>query len=75
VPVLLTASDAAHAARVGTPERAERLKHTDVASAEHKRRTTELLRVDHPNRLDLDTSDLPPSEAARLIIAHAERLT
>ncbi len=74
VPVLLAASDAAHAARVGSPERAERLKHTDVASAEHKRRTTELLRVDHPNRLDLDTTHLPPEQAARLIIAHAERL-
>lgn len=74
LPVLLRASDAAHAARVNSPERAERLKHTDVDSAAHKRRTEELLRIDHPNRLDLDTTDLPPSEAARLIIAHAERL-
>ena len=74
VPVLLTASDAAHASRVGSPERAERLKHTDVDSAAEKRRREALLRVDHPNRLDLDTSTLPPSEAARLIIAHAERL-
>jgi hypothetical protein len=74
VPVLLSASDAAHASRVGSPERAERLKHTDFESAAEKRRREELLRVDHPNRLDLDTTDLPPSEAARLIIAHAERL-
>ena len=74
LPVLLTASDAAHAARVGSRDRAERLKHTDVESALHKRRTEELLRIEHPNRLDLDTTDLPPSEAARLIIEHAERL-
>lgn len=74
VPVVLTASDAAHAARVPSPERAERLKHTDAASAERKRHTTELLRIDHPNRLDLDTTDLPPDQAASLIIAHAERL-
>lgn len=74
VPVVLRASDAAHAARIGSPERAERLKHTHAESAQHKRRTTELLRVDHPNRLDLDTTHLPPSEAARLIIEHAERL-
>jgi hypothetical protein len=74
VPVLLRASDAAHASRVNSAERAERLKHTDVESAAQKRRTEELLRIDHPNRLDLDTTDLPPSEAARLIIAHAERL-
>lgn len=74
VPVVLTASDTAHASRVGSVERAERLKHTDVDSAARKRLAEPLLRIDHPNRLDLDTSDLPPSEAARLIIAHAERL-
>lgn len=74
VPVLLTASDAAHAARIGTPERAARLKHTDVASAQDKRRITDLLAIVHPNRLDIDTTDLPPAEAARLIIEHAERL-
>lgn len=74
VPVLLTASDAAHASRVGSADREARLKHTDVESAAEKRRTEQLLRIDHPNRLDLDTTDLPPSEAARLIIAHAERL-
>ena len=74
VPVVLRASDAAHAARIGSPERAERLKHTHAESAQHKRRTTELLRIDHPNRLDIDTTHLPPSEAARLIIEHAERL-
>ena len=74
VPVVLRASDAAHAARMASPDRAERLKHTDAASAEHKRHTTELLHIDHPNRLDLDTTELPPDHAARIIIAHAERL-
>lgn len=74
VPVILTASDAAHAERMASPDRAERLKMTDVTGAEHKRRSTELLRIDHPNRLDLDTTTLPPSEAARLIIDYAERL-
>lgn len=74
VPVLLTASDAAHAARMASPERAERLKHTDAASAEWKRQHTELLRVSHPNRIDIDTTELPPDQAARLIIEHAERL-
>lgn len=74
VPVLLRASDAAHAARIPSSERAERLKQTDAEGALHKRQTTELLRVDHPNRLDLDTTHLPPAKAARLIIEHAERL-
>jgi hypothetical protein len=74
VPVLLTASDAAHADRITSPERAERFKMTDAAGAIHKRRTTELLRVIHPNRLDLDTTRLPPATAARMIISHATRL-
>lgn len=74
VPVLLRASDAAHADRMASPERAERLKHTDPASAQQKRRTSHLLLVDHPNRLDFDTTTLPPAEAARIIIEHAERL-
>lgn len=74
VPVLLAASDAAHAARMVSPDRAERLKMTDAEAAERKRQTRQLVRVDHPNRLDLDTTDLPPDEAARIIIAHAERL-
>ncbi|WP_297104016.1 hypothetical protein [uncultured Devosia sp.] len=74
VPVLLAASDAAHAARVNSPDRSERLKLTDVEGAARKRRTEDLLRIEHPNRLDLDTSDMPPEEAARSIIAHAERL-
>jgi hypothetical protein len=59
---------------MAAPERAARLKHTDAISAEQKRRSTELLRIDHPNRLDIDTTDMPPADAARLIITHAERL-
>jgi hypothetical protein len=71
IPVLLSASDAAHANRMASPERAERLKMTDVVGAEHKRRTTELLRVNHRNRLDIDTTSVPPAEAAQMIISYA----
>lgn len=74
VPVVLTASDAAHNIRIPSPDRAERLKMTDAEGALRKRRTNELLRIEHPNRLDLDTTDLPPDAAARTIIAYAERL-
>jgi hypothetical protein len=74
VPVLLTASDAAFAARMAAPDRQERLKHTDAEGAAKDRLKRPLLGVDHPNRLDLDTTNLPPEEAARIIIAHAERL-
>lgn len=72
VPVILTASDAAHAARVPSAERETRLKMTDVEGAAKARAAKELLRVDHPNRFDLDTSAISPAEAARLIVAHAE---
>jgi hypothetical protein len=74
IPVLLTASDAAHASRMGSPERAERLKMTDATGAELKRRTTELFRISHPNRLDLDTTDLQPEHAAQAIFSHAKVL-
>jgi hypothetical protein len=75
IPVFLTASDAAHASRIPSPEREQRLKATNVAGAERVRQARRIISLDHPNRLDLDTTDLPPEEAARLIIAHAERLT
>ncbi len=74
VPVFLRASDAAHAARIPSPERETRLKSTNVAGALHKRRTRPLISLDHRNRLDLDTTDLPPAAAAAQIIAHAESL-
>jgi len=74
VPVILTASDAAHAERMASPEREERLKMTDAEGAARVRATRPLLRIDHANRLDLDTSTMPPDHAAQLIIEHAERL-
>lgn len=74
VPVALHATEAAYAERIPAADRAERLKHTDVESAAHRRRTTELLRIDHPNRLDLDTTHISPDDAARTIIAHIEGL-
>ena len=74
VPVFLVASDAAHAIRVPSPEREQRLKATNAAGAERVRRSRDIISLHHPNRLDLDTSDLPPQDAARIIIEHAERL-
>lgn len=74
VPVLLTASDAAHAERIASSDRAERLKMTDAHGAEQIRRAHELLRINHRNRLDINTTELPPAKAAQIIIAHALRL-
>lgn len=72
VPVFLSASDAAHAARIPSADREARLKMTDAAGAELVRRSRRLLAVDHANRLDLNTTELPPEEAAQRVIAHAE---
>ncbi|OIS95115.1 hypothetical protein [Brucella cytisi] len=74
VPVILTASDTAHSCRMASPDRAERFKMTDAVAAARKRQTTELLRVNHPHRLDIDTTDMPPVEAARKIISYAASL-
>ncbi|MET3926496.1 chloramphenicol phosphotransferase [Devosia sp. 2618] len=74
VPVILSASDAAHAERIPSEDREQRLKMTDVTGAAHVRQTRPLLAIDHPNLLQLDTTHLPPDQAARTIIEHAERL-
>src|SRR5690606_22491099 len=74
LPVILTASDAAHAERIPSPEREGRLKMTDATGAALVRQRRPLLQIDHPNRLALDTTSLPPERAAQLLIEHAERL-
>ena len=73
-PVLLICDEAEHARRIPTAERAANMKHTDVASGIERRRSVPLLPIDHPNRMTLDTTHLPPAEAAARIIAAAERL-
>lgn len=73
VPVMLTASEAAHDERIPSAERESRLKMTDAPGAARVRQTREILRVTHPNRLDLDTTQLPAAAAAEAIIAHARR--
>ena len=74
LPVQLRCDEAEHLRRIDTPERAANLKHTDVAAALHRRNTVASLLVNHPNRMTLDTTHLPPAEAAARIIAAAERL-
>lgn len=74
VPVVLTCAEAENMQRVAAPDRAQNMKHTDPVSALHRRKTSKLLPIDHPNRLDIDTTDLPPEQTAAQIIAHAERL-
>ena len=70
VPVMLAATDAVHAERIPSPDRAERFKMTDIDAAHKKRTESRLLNVDHPNRIDVDTSAMPSGDAAQLIIDH-----
>ena len=72
VPVILTASDTAHAVRIPSAERETRMKMTDADGAARVRQERRTLEVDHPNRLDLDTTHLPANGAAERIIRHAE---
>lgn len=72
VPVILTASDTAHAVRIPSAERETRMKMTDADGAARVRQERRILEVDHPNRLDLDTTHLPANAAAERIIRHAE---
>jgi hypothetical protein len=75
LPVLLLVDEAEHARRIGTPDRAANLKHTDVESGLTRRRTVRLLPIVHPNYVELDVSHLTPAEAAGQITARAERLS
>lgn len=75
VPVVLTASDEAHTARIPSQDRQERLKMTDAEGAARVRKANRLLDIAHPNRLDLDTTHLAPEAAARTIISHVESLS
>lgn len=75
LPVMLDCAEEENARRVADLGRAERLKHTDAASAIARRRTIAQLPVDHPNRLDLDTTHLSADDAADRIIAYAKGLT
>lgn len=72
VPVWLEANEATMRERIGTAERRERFKTTDVGSVERWRSSFRLLEVDHPHGLRLDTSDLLPEQAAGAILAHIE---
>lgn len=74
VPVVVTCSDDAFAKRIGNADRIARMKFTDAAGAEAYRTYTDLLQFTHPNRFDLDTTDISAAGAAQEIIAYAKGL-
>jgi hypothetical protein len=58
---------------VASPERAARFKETSADKTRENMRTFQLLRIDHPNCLELDITNLLPLQAAQAILAHEEK--
>jgi len=75
VPVVLSCDEEENMRRLVAPGRAEGLKETDVPSARRRLEAEPLLRFAHPNRLDLDITELSPEQATDRIIAHAKGCT
>jgi phosphatidylserine/phosphatidylglycerophosphate/cardiolipin synthase-like enzyme len=73
VPVRLLCDQTELVQRVASPERAMRLKSMNAENAAREVRLRQVLKVDHPNAMTLDTSTIGPEESARLILAHVER--
>ena len=73
VPVVLSCGLAEHRRRMVSPGRRERMKWVDgEALADFVSRMTMYV-PQHANTLELAVDDLEPAEAARAILAHAER--
>jgi hypothetical protein len=73
VPVILHCEPEEHYRRVTSPERAVRLKETSADRTRENRRTYQLLRIDHPNCLELDITHLSSTQAAQAILVHVEK--
>lgn len=73
-PVWLTCDDAATLRRrKNTPERRARLKDVDLTNVRRWLEEFEVLKVEHPNALTLDTSRSEPRQTARRILEHVLR--
>ena len=73
VPVILRCDPEELSRRVASPERAVRFKETSADKTRENMRTSQLLRIDHPNCLELDVTKLSPIQAAQAIIGHVEK--
>jgi uncharacterized membrane protein len=72
VPVILRCEPEEVCRRVTSPERATRFKERSADKTRENIRTYQLLRVDHPNCLELEITTLSPIQAAQAILAHVE---
>jgi len=72
-PVWLTCDATKLRRRKNTAERRARLKDIDLTTISWWLQEFEVLRVEHPNALTLDTSDCGPGETAKRILEHVQR--
>jgi hypothetical protein len=72
VPVILRCEPEELYRRVASPERAARFKLRNIEHTRENVSAYQLLRVEHPNCLELDNTNLSPAEAAQAIITHVE---
>ena len=71
-PVWLTCDAEMIRRRKDTPERRARLKDIDLTTISWWLHEFEVLRVEHPNALTLDTSRREPQQTAQLILEHVQ---
>lgn len=72
VPVTLLISEEENIKRIQNPERLVRYKSIDIEDARQKTRS--LVRISHPNLLELDVSTLSATSVAERIVAHVTTL-
>lgn len=74
VPVRMICSVKEMEKRIVRPERKERLKQTDPLAPARYVQNDEILKIDHPNLLNIDVTNLSASQAAQQILNHARSL-
>lgn len=73
VPVVLSCALEEHKKRIVTADRAARFKEIDSARPQRLHETESVLKIEHPNMLALDVTDISPVRAADIILEHARR--
>lgn len=69
IPVRLTCSASELQKRIISKDRGARMKEVSAEAALHYHEKEEVLKFDHPNRIDLDVSNLTATEAALKILS------
>ncbi len=72
LPVRLLCSEEELRRRIVMPDRAQRLKMTDPDGVSRYCQEDEVLKPDYPALMELDVTDIPASEAAKIILERAK---